>query len=161
MSRRLALLFLVTTCHLALVAPAFAASPLASVQARAYLVQNAATGEVLAAQNADQPVAIASITKLLTVLVALDRAKLSDVVTVDRRASVVGESSVHLRSGEKLTVHDLVEAALIQSANDAADALALHVAPSYAAFAQLMNAKAAQLGLRDSHFVRPDGLDAP
>lgn len=161
MSRRLALLFLVTICHLALAAPAFAAAPLASVQARAYLVQNAATGEVLAAQNADEPVAIASITKLLTVLVVLDHAQLSDVVTVDRRAAVVGESSADLRPGEKLTVHDLVEAALIQSANDAADALALHVAPTYPAFAQLMNAKAAALGLQDSHFVRPDGLDAP
>jgi D-alanyl-D-alanine carboxypeptidase (penicillin-binding protein 5/6) len=160
-SRRLALLFLVTLCHLALVAPAFAASPLASVEASAYIVQNGATGEVLAARNADRPVAIASITKLLTVLVALDRAKLSDVVTVDRRAAVVGESSIELRPGEKLTVHDLVEGALIQSANDAADALALHVAPSYPAFAELMNAKAAELGLHDSHFVRPDGLDAP
>lgn len=161
MSRRLALLFLVTLCHLALVAPASAASPLAAVQASAYIVQNAATGEVLAARNADRPVAIASITKLLTVLVALDHAKLSDVVTVDRRAAVVGESSIDLRPGEKLTVHDLVEGALIQSANDAADALALHVAPSYPAFAELMNAKAAELGLHDSHFVRPDGLDAP
>lgn len=159
MSRRLALL-LVAVCCLALAAPAFAASPLASLQARAYLVQNAATGEVLAARDADEPVAIASITKLLTVLVVLDRAKLSDVVAVDGRAASVGESSVDLRPGERLTVHDLVEAALIQSANDAADALALHVAPSYAAFAQLMNAKAQELGLDHSHFVRPDGLDA-
>ena len=56
---------------------------------------------------------------------------------------------------------DLLKGALIQSANDAADALALSVAPSFPAFAKLMNAKAAELGLHDTHFVRPDGLDAP
>ncbi|HET8606500.1 MAG TPA: D-alanyl-D-alanine carboxypeptidase family protein [Gaiellaceae bacterium] len=159
MSRRLALL--VTLCYVALAAPALAASPLAGLQARAFLVENPATGEVLAARNADQPVAIASITKLMTVLVTLDHASLDDVVTVDPRAAAVGESSIPLRAGDRLTVHDLVEAALIQSANDAADALALHVAPSFPAFARLMNAKARALGLDHSHFVRPDGLDAP
>ena len=60
-----------------------------------------------------------------------------------------------------MTVRDLIKAALIQSANDAADALALSVAPDFTAFAALMNAKAAALGLHDTHFVRPDGLDAP
>jgi D-alanyl-D-alanine carboxypeptidase (penicillin-binding protein 5/6) len=146
---------------LALAAPAAATSPLAEVDARAYLVENTATGEVLAARNPDLPVPIASITKLMTVLVVLDHAKLSDVVTVDARAARVGESSIPLQAGEQMTVHDLVEAALIQSANDAADALALHVAPSFPAFAKLMNAKARELGLEHTHFVRPDGLDAP
>jgi len=83
------------------------------------------------------------------------------VVTVDPRAAEVGEESVYLRAGEELTVRDLLEGALIQSANDAADALALSIAPSYPAFAQLMNQEAAKLGLHDTHFVRPDGLDAP
>jgi D-alanyl-D-alanine carboxypeptidase (penicillin-binding protein 5/6) len=82
-------------------------------------------------------------------------------VTVDPRAAAVGEESIELDPGERLTVRDLVEGALIQSANDAADALALADAPSFSAFAQLMNRAAAKLGLRDSHFVRPDGLDAP
>ena len=84
-----------------------------------------------------------------------------DVVEVDPRAAAVGESTVGLRGGERLTVRDLIKAALIQSANDAADALALSVAPDFTAFAALMNAKAAALGLHDTHFVRPDGLDAP
>ncbi len=146
---------------LALAAPAAADSPLADVTARAFVVENAATGEVLAARNADTPVPIASITKLMTVLVVLEHARLSDVVDVDPRASVVGESSIPLRPHERLTVHDLVEAALIQSANNAAVALALHVSQSIPAFARLMNEKARELGLEHTHFVRPDGLDVP
>jgi D-alanyl-D-alanine carboxypeptidase (penicillin-binding protein 5/6) len=140
-------------------APARAAVP--SVHARAYLVVDARTGEVLAASDPHAHVPIASITKLMTVLITLEHRKLTDVVTVDPRAAAVGESSVNLRSGEQLTVRDLLKAALIQSANDAADALALSIAPDYGAFAELMNAKAAELGLHDSHFIRPDGLDLP
>ena len=151
---------------LVVVFAAFALAPAAQagtprVTASAYIVEDARTGEVLAASNAHAHLPIASITKLMTVLVTLDRHKLTDVVTVDRRAALVGESSIHLRAGERITVRDLLKGALIQSANDAADALALSVSPDFSAFAGLMNAKAAQLGLRDTHFVRPDGLDAP
>jgi D-alanyl-D-alanine carboxypeptidase (penicillin-binding protein 5/6) len=98
---------------------------------------------------------------MMTVLLTLEHHKLTDVVTVDRRAAIVGESTINLRPGEKLTVRDLIRGALIQSANDAAAALALSIAPDFASFARLMNAKAAALGLRDTHFVRPDGLDVP
>jgi D-alanyl-D-alanine carboxypeptidase (penicillin-binding protein 5/6) len=142
------------------VAPAAHAAP-PPVHASAYLVEDARTGEVLAASRPHAHVPIASITKLMTVLVALQHHKLSDVVTVDPRAAVVGESTIDLGGGERLTVRDLVEGALIQSANDAAAALALSVAPSFPAFATLMNEKARELGLRDTHFVRPDGLDEP
>jgi D-alanyl-D-alanine carboxypeptidase (penicillin-binding protein 5/6) len=140
-------------------APAQAAVP--TVHASAYVVEDARTGEVLAASNPNAHLPIASITKLMTVLLTLDHHKLTDVVTVDPRASAVGESTANLRAGEQLTVRDLLKATLIQSANDAADALALSIAPDYGAFARLMNAKAAELGLHDSHFVRPDGLDLP
>ena len=132
-----------------------------SVQARAWIVQDARTGDVLAASSAHVRLPIASITKLMTVLVTLERRGLDDVVDVDRRAGSVGESSIELNGGERLTVRDLVEAALIQSANDAADALALSVSPDFPSFATLMNREARKLGLRDTHFVRPDGLDAP
>jgi len=146
----------------ALVLPAgAAATPLPPVQASAYLVVDPRTGDVLAAKNAHEHLPIASITKLMTVYLTLQRHRLSDVVTVDPRAAAVGEESIELDAGEQLTVRDLLEGALIQSANDAADALALADAPSFSAFAQLMNRTAAKLGLHDSHFVRPDGLDAP
>jgi D-alanyl-D-alanine carboxypeptidase (penicillin-binding protein 5/6) len=140
--------------------PALALERPPDVTARAYLVENAATGEVLAAHNARERVPIASITKLMTVLVALEHAQLDDVVTVAAGAAAIGESTVHLRIGEKLPLRDLVEAALIQSANDAAYSLALHVGGGkLAPFVALMNAKAVELGLKDTHFVRPDGLD--
>jgi len=131
------------------------------VDGSAYIVQDARTGEVLAASRSHARLPIASITKLMTVLVTLEHHKLTDVVEVDPRAAAVGESTIGLRGGERLTIRDLIKAALIQSANDAADALALSVAPDFTSFAAMMNAKAAALGLHDTHFVRPDGLDAP
>jgi D-alanyl-D-alanine carboxypeptidase (penicillin-binding protein 5/6) len=143
---------------LALAAPSSAGTNFGDVAATSFIVEDAA-GEVLAARAPDRQVPIASLTKLMTVLVTLDHAQLADVVSVDRAASEVGESAISLRPGDRLTVGDLIEAALIQSANNAADALALHVAGSYPAFARLMNAKARQLGLEHTHFVRPDGLD--
>ena len=131
------------------------------VSARAYIVENPATGEVLAQHGAWARVPIASITKLMTVLVALDHAEWDDLVRVRSDAAAVGESTVHLRAGERITVGDLVKAALIQSANDAAVALADHVgAGDRDAFVAMMNEKAQELGLERTHFVRPDGLDA-
>jgi serine-type D-Ala-D-Ala carboxypeptidase (penicillin-binding protein 5/6) len=143
-----------------LAASALAAAP-PSVDARAWLVENPVTGEVLLSHDAREGVPIASITKLMTVIVALEHLKLDQVVRVDPRAAAVGQESIYLQPGQEITVSDLVKGAMIQSANDAADALALATAPSFPAFAELMNAKAKQLGLTDSHFVRPDGLDAP
>ena len=140
-------------------APAAASAP--SVGGRAYYVQNASTGEVLLQRHAFQEVPIASITKLMTVLVALEHSRLDEVVTVTRNAAEVGESSIYLRRGDRLTVRELVEAALIQSANDAAVALADHAARgNLPLFVSWMNAKARQLGLSETHFANPDGLDA-
>ena len=84
-------------------------------------------GDVLAAQNPGQARAIASITKLMTSIVALEHANVGDVVLVDSRAASLGESTVFLRAGEELSVGDLVRSTLIPSANDAAQALAYHV----------------------------------
>jgi D-alanyl-D-alanine carboxypeptidase (penicillin-binding protein 5/6) len=137
-----------------------AASPPPPVTAHAWIVENG-DGRVLAASNASAPRAIASITKLMTVLVVLDHHRLSDVVTVDERAAEVGQESIALLAGEQLTIGDLIRGALIQSANDAAVALALATSPDLTGFANLMNAKARELGLSHTHFVRPDGLDAP
>jgi D-alanyl-D-alanine carboxypeptidase (penicillin-binding protein 5/6) len=154
-------LLVIAACALACAGPAQAASAAPSVPlSHAWEIVDARTGEVLASSNAHARVQIASITKLMTVLLTLERHKLTDVVTVDGRAASVGEEAIDLYAGQRMTVHDLLEGSLIQSANNAADALALSMAPSYPAFAQLMNEKAAELGLADTHFVRPDGLDA-
>ncbi len=129
------------------------------VSARAYLVENA-NGEVLAQHGAWAREPIASITKLMTVLVTLEHAKWNDVVRVRADAAAVGESTINLRAGERLTVGDLIRAALIQSANDSAVALADYVGHGDVnAFVAMMNAKARELGLERTHFVRPDGLD--
>ena len=130
------------------------------VQARAFVVENPATGEILAQHGAWARVPIASLTKLMTVLVALEHVNWNDVVRVRAAAAEVGESTINLKAGERITVGDLVKAALIQSANDAADALAYYVGKGdRAAFVDMMNAKAKELGLERTHFVRPDGLD--
>jgi D-alanyl-D-alanine carboxypeptidase (penicillin-binding protein 5/6) len=152
-------LLAVAAAALVFATPAPAAAP--PVAARAYFVVNPTTGEILAQRRAWSRVPIASITKLMTVIVALDHAKWGDVVRVRQEATAVGESTINLRAGERITVGDLVKGALIQSANDAADALADYVGRgNQAAFVQLMNAKAAELGLARTHFARPDGLDA-
>jgi D-alanyl-D-alanine carboxypeptidase (penicillin-binding protein 5/6) len=117
---------------------------------------------VIASHDARARVPIASITKLMTVIVALQHLRPADVVTVTSGAAQVGESRIPLVSGQRITVHDLLEGALIQSANNAADALAAAAAGGdVPRFVGWMNAKAQALGLRDTHFVRPDGLDAP
>jgi D-alanyl-D-alanine carboxypeptidase (penicillin-binding protein 5/6) len=145
---------------LVVAAPATASPP--PVAATAYYVENGATGEVLAGHRASTRVPVASITKLMTVLVALERAGVDDVVVASPAAASIGESTIGLRAGERISVGDLVEAALVQSANDAAWALAAHVGKGDVdAFVRLMNAKARALGLRSTHFVRPDGLDVP
>jgi D-alanyl-D-alanine carboxypeptidase (penicillin-binding protein 5/6) len=153
-------LMLVMLAALALAGTARAAVP--QPDARAFYVVNGATGEVLASKNADERVPIASITKLMTVLVALQHLKLADTVTVTAAAARVGEERIPLHAGEQITVRDLLAGALIQSANDAADALAAAAAGgNVATFVGWMNKRAQELGLRDTHFVRPDGLDAP
>jgi D-alanyl-D-alanine carboxypeptidase (penicillin-binding protein 5/6) len=138
--------------------PALASPP--RVGGRAYLVENSATGDVLATRNAREQLPIASITKLMTVIVALEHARPDDLVTVSPHAAEVGESTIDLNAGEQLTVGDLVKGALVPSANDAAVALAEYVShDDLSAFVAMMNAKAQELGLADTHFVNVDGLD--
>ena len=147
----------------ALAAPVHAANdestPAVDVPAAAwYLVGE--DGTLLAAQNADDPRAIASITKLMTAIVTLEHAGLSDVVTVTARSAQTGESTANLRTGEQLSVSQLLRALLVASANDAADALADHVGDgSVERFVALMNAKARELGLDSTSFRNPHGLD--
>ena len=157
--KRLALLCVIAAT-LALAVVAAAAPP--PVDAEAYVVQNSGTGEVLASYDEHEQLPMASITKLMTAVVALEHASLDDVATISRRTASIGESTINLRPGERVTLRDLIRAALIQSANDAANAIAAYVGGgSVGHFVELMNARARQLGLDDTHFVNPDGLDAP
>lgn len=132
------------------------------VNAPAFFVRGGPDNAVLASRAPNERRAPASITKLMTVLVALEQARLTDVVTVTAAAARVGESSVMLRPGERLTVRDLAIAALIPSANDAATALALHVGHgSMSRFVAMMNERSRSLGLANTQFRNPHGLDEP
>ena len=115
---------------------------------------------VLYEKNADERLAIASITKIMTAVIALEYAETDDrLITFDDTMRAEG-SSLYLENGDKLRLTELVKGMLCVSGNDAANAAAIGVAGSYEAFAELMNKKAAEIGMTNSHFVTPSGLDA-
>ena len=118
------------------------------------------SGRVLYEQNADKRMLIASTTKILTALVAIERGELSDTVKVSREAAYTEGSSMYLKEGEELTLETLLYGLLLCSGNDAAVAIADHVGGSQAGFVKLMNAKAKELGMTASSFANPNGLDA-
>lgn len=117
-------------------------------------------GRVLWARSADSQRAMASITKIMTAVVALENSKLTDTVRVPAAATRVGESTSFLKAGDELSMNEMLEALLVKSGNDAAVTVALHVSGSDEAFVVKMNAKAAELGLADTHFANSHGLDA-
>lgn len=131
-----------------------------SVAARASALADAPTGAVLWGQAADEPLPMASVTKLMTVLVALQTLSLDQVLTVPPEA-LVGEASMGLSAGERISVEALLYGALLPSGNDAAMTLALAAAGDEASFVQRMNEQAAAWGLTHTHFVNPTGFDAP
>jgi serine-type D-Ala-D-Ala carboxypeptidase (penicillin-binding protein 5/6) len=155
--RTLALAALIGT---AAAAPAVAAeSPPAVPGARAAIVIDARDGTVMFAKHPDAERAIASTTKLMTALLALEQAKPSDVFTAPAYNAMSAESRINLREGERMTVHDLLEALLLESANDAAVTIAEGVSGSREAFVEEMNARAADLGLEHTSYANPIGLD--
>jgi D-alanyl-D-alanine carboxypeptidase (penicillin-binding protein 5/6) len=137
--------------------PAAAAPP--AIRAPSAILVEPATGDVVVQRRAGQRRAIASTTKLMTALVVLDRRRLSDVLRAVPYRALPVESVAGLRAGERLTVADLLRALLLASANDAAATLAARVGGSRRRFVALMNARARRLGLRDTHFSNPIGLD--
>jgi D-alanyl-D-alanine carboxypeptidase (penicillin-binding protein 5/6) len=141
-------------------APASAAeSPPAVPGARAAIVIDARDGTVMFAKHPNAERAIASTTKLMTALLSLEQAKPSDVFTAPAYHAMTAESRINLREGERMTVHDLLEALLLESANDAAETLAEGVSGSRDAFVEEMNARAADLGLEHTSYANPIGLD--
>ncbi|HSN75462.1 MAG TPA: D-alanyl-D-alanine carboxypeptidase family protein, partial [Anaerolineae bacterium] len=137
-----------------------ASKQLPPLSALAALLGDSDTGQVLAQLDASQPRAMASTTKIMTALLVLERANLADQVVVSPTA-LIGGSTMGLTAGEVLSVQDLLWGLLLNSGNDAAVALAEHVAGSEAAFVQLMNQRAAELGMVNTRFANPHGLDAP
>jgi D-alanyl-D-alanine carboxypeptidase (penicillin-binding protein 5/6) len=129
----------------------------------AAFVMEPSTGRVLLADNADTPHPTASMAKMMTLLIAMDEIKEGNLqydtpVTISARASKMGGSQVYLKAGTVWPVKNLLIATMVHSANDAASALAEKIGGSNESFAEMMNAKAEQLGLKNSHFYDPHGL---
>ncbi|HYF80462.1 MAG TPA: D-alanyl-D-alanine carboxypeptidase family protein [Symbiobacteriaceae bacterium] len=140
--------------------PAWKLSAAPPVSAGGAVLMDWTTGRILYGRNAFQPRDPASTTKILTALIALEKGRLDDKVTVSKRAAYTPGSSMYIKPGEVYSLHDLLHGLLLRSGNDAAAAIAEHVAGSVENFAVLMNARSKQLGTTVSRWVNPHGLTA-
>ena len=129
-----------------------------NTSAQSAVVMERSSHRVLYAKNADAHLPMASTTKIVTALTVLNHANLDDVVEISPKAVGIEGSSIYLRAGEHLTVRELLYGLMLRSGNDSAVALALHVAGSIEAFAEMMNETARAAGCADSNFVNPHGL---
>lgn len=137
--------------------------PVPDVTAPSYLVVEADSGRVLLAHGSLQRRAPASLTKVMTALLVLERGNLDDLITVDHAINALentGSTVMGLEPGEQITVRDLLYGLMLPSGNDAAIALARYIAPNEAAFVALMNRRAMELGMKDTRFANAHGLDA-
>lgn len=162
------LIFVITCLFPAFSVPAETVSPPEGgtaappeISAEAAVLMDAATGDILYEKNSKQTEYPASITKLMTVLLALEKGSLTDSITVSSEAVTSiepGSANIALQEGETLTLEQILHAILLRSANEAANAAAEYVDGSIEAFATHMNEKAAELGCENTHFVNPSGL---
>ena len=134
------------------------------VAGKSSVLMDLETGTVLQENNAHEPLAPASVTKIMTMLLimeAVDSGKIAmtDTVTASETAAAKGGSQIYLKAGETMTVSDMLKSIAVSSANDCACAMAEHLAGSEASFVEQMNAKAGELGMKDTHFVNCTGLD--
>ena len=152
-------------CVSALLSPAALAADSPQVEAAAAVLMEKETGTALCEQSAHDKREPASVTKIMTLLLVMEaldegRISLTDPVTVSARAASMGGSQVYLKEGEQMSVEELIKAVAVVSGNDAAVALAEHIAGSEEAFVARMNERAAQLGMADTTFVNCTGLPA-
>ena len=129
------------------------------LNSRIAVIYDRASGRILYQKNANKQTPMASTTKIMTAIVVVENSNLTDVVTIENKAASVGGSRLGLKKNDKITVNDLLYGLMLCSGNDAALALAIHVGGSVEGFAEMMNRKAVQMGLVNSHFVVPHGLD--
>ena len=134
-------------------------SELPKTNSRRYIVYDRISKSMIIGKNEDIKSAMASTTKIMTTIVILEKADLNEKVTVSAKAGGTGGSRLGLKRGDKASVRDLLYGLMLRSGNDAAVALAEHVGGSVKEFAELMNEKAIELGLTNTHFVTPHGLD--
>lgn len=131
-----------------------------ALYAQSAVLMDADTGRILYAKNAEEQRPMASTTKIMTLILALENANPDDIVTVSDYAASMPDVQLHLRAGEHYRLGDLLYSMMLESHNDSAVAIAEHVAGTVPAFAVLMNAKARDIGCYDTYFITPNGLDA-
>ncbi|MFD0711112.1 D-alanyl-D-alanine carboxypeptidase family protein [Paenibacillus sp. GCM10027626] len=128
--------------------------------AKAAALIDVESGRLLYSKEGDTPMRIASLTKIMTAIVAIEHGKLTDKVKTSKRAFAKEGSSIFLKLGEEMELETMLYGLMLRSGNDAATAIAEHVGGSEEGFVYLMNEKAKELGLTNSHFMNPHGLDA-
>ena len=132
-----------------------------AISAKCAIVVDGQTGRVLYEKDADKQSLIASTTKIMTALIVCEQCNVLDRMSIPKEAVGIEGSSMYLREGEVLTIQELLYGMMLHSGNDAAVALAIYCGGTVEGFAELMNDKAHRLGMKDTHFVNPNGLDAP
>jgi D-alanyl-D-alanine carboxypeptidase (penicillin-binding protein 5/6) len=125
-----------------------------------YIVKETGSPNVLMAKDVDRPVSPASLTKVMTCVMAIESGRLDDTVVVPKEATLVEPTKAGLRPGDRIQLRDLVRAAMVNSSNDAAFAIAIHLGGSVDLFVSSMNARAKSLGMNSSHFTNPAGFDS-
>ena len=135
--------------------------PCQAISARSAILLDGQTGRVLYEKQPDKQSLIASTTKIMTALVVCEQTNVLDRVRIPQEAVGIEGSSIYLKAGEVLTVQELLYGLMLHSGNDAAVALAIYCGGTVEGFAELMNDKAHRLGMNDTHFVNPNGLDTP
>ena len=156
--------FLLTLCLLLTMLPVSTRAVELDVAGKSAVLMDAATGTILYEKNAHEKLHPASVTKVMTMLLimeAIDSGRISwnDTVTASEAAAAKGGSQIYLKVGETMTVTDMLKSIAVSSANDCACAMAEHIAGSEGAFVDMMNQRAAELGMNDTHFVNCTGLD--
>jgi len=131
---------------------------------RAGLLMEIDSGEILFSKNKDERLAVASMTKMMGLIIIMEKLEngeieLDDIVTTSKNASGMGGSQIYLETGEKMTIRDLIKGITMASANDATVAMAERIAGSEEKFVEMMNDKVKELGLKNTHFVNSTGLD--
>lgn len=124
------------------------------------VVMDCESGRVLFEKDSKKVVPMASTTKIMTAIVAIENSSLKEIATISKKASSVGGSTIGLREGQNLTMEELLYGLMLQSGNDCAIAIAEHIAGSVEKFMMMMNSKAFDIGAFNSHFITPHGLDA-
>lgn len=130
-----------------------------TINSRRYAIYDRLSGRCIYGKDENKQTAMASTTKIMTAIIVVENCNLNDTVTITAKAAGTGGSTLGINTNDKITVNDLLYGLMLRSGNDAAVALAIHTAGSVEEFANMMNEKAKKIGLKNTHFVTPHGLD--